>query len=89
MESIQEHSGECASLAEFYAAIEAALASCGESGSLALLVVSLALVVTAGRLNLYGHHELALLTVPAAFVVALVTSLWWERIFLRELGAAR
>ena len=57
--------------------------------TIALLVVSLALVVTAGRLNLYGHHELALLTVPAAFVVALVTSLWWERIFLRELGATR
>ena len=57
--------------------------------TIALLVVMVALAVAAGRLNLYGYRELALLTVPAAFVVALVTSLWWERIFLREMGAGR
>jgi predicted signal transduction protein with EAL and GGDEF domain len=41
MATIEEQYGECASLAAFYAAIEAALASCGESSSVALLVVSL------------------------------------------------
>lgn len=55
----------------------------------ALLIVSVGLAVAAGRLNLHGEPMLALLTVPAAFVVALVTSLWWERIFLAEMGAAR
>lgn len=39
--NIEEQHGECASLAQFYAAIEAALDRCGESGSVALLVVSL------------------------------------------------
>lgn len=57
--------------------------------TIALLIVLVALTSAAHRLNLYGHPELALLTVPAGFVVAFLTSLWWERIFLREMGAAR
>lgn len=57
--------------------------------TIALLVVLVALTVAAGRLNLYGHRDLALLTVPAGFVAALVASLWWERIFLREMGVGR
>ena len=57
--------------------------------TLALLVVTVALAFAAVRLNTHGERQLALLTVPAAFVVALVASLWWERIFLREMGAGR
>jgi len=57
--------------------------------TIALLLMTVALAFTALRLNLAGQHRLALLTVPAAFVIALVTSLWWERIFLREMGAGR
>ena len=41
MESIQEQDGACASAAQFYAAIESALAGCSESGPVGLLVVSL------------------------------------------------
>ena len=57
--------------------------------TIALLVVTLALAVAAHRLNLHGHPQLALLAVPAGFFAALLTSLWWERIFLAEMGAAR
>lgn len=57
--------------------------------TIALLIVTVALAITAVRLSADGEPMLALLTVPAAFGVAFVTSLWWERIFLRELGAGR
>lgn len=57
--------------------------------TLALLVVTVALAFAAVRLNIHGERQLALLTVPVAFVVALGASLWWERIFLREMGAGR
>lgn len=57
--------------------------------TLALLVVTVALAFAAIRLNNHGEPQLALLTVPATFLVALVASLWWERIFLRELGTGR
>ena len=57
--------------------------------TLALLVVTVALAFTAVRLNIHGEPDLALLTVPAAFVIALIASLWWERIFLREMDAGR
>ena len=57
--------------------------------TIALLVAMLALAVAAVRLSASGEPLLAFLTVPVAFVIALVTSLWWERIFLRELDAGR
>ena len=57
--------------------------------TLALLVVTVALAFAAIRLNSHGEQQLALLTVPVAFVVALVVSLWWERIFQREMDARR
>ena len=57
--------------------------------TLALLVATVALAFAAIRLNGQGQPQLALLTVPAAFVIALVASLWWERIFLREMAAQR
>lgn len=57
--------------------------------TIALLVIIVALAFAAIRLNGHGEQQLALLTVPASFVVALIASLWWERIFLAEMGATR
>lgn len=57
--------------------------------TIALLIVITGLAVAAIRFRDDGEPLLALLTVPVAFVVALVTSLWWERIFLAEMGGKR
>lgn len=60
------------------------------------LLLTLVLAATTVALNLLtvwlgqdGRTWLALLPVPVTFAVAFGGSLWWERIFLREMGAAR
>lgn len=57
--------------------------------TIALLLAFIALAFAALRLSAAGEPVLALLTVPAAFVISLGASLWWERIFLAEMGAGR
>ena len=57
--------------------------------SIALLIAMMALAILAVRLESIGEPILALLPSVAAFVVAGGASLWWERIFLAELGAKR
>ncbi len=57
--------------------------------TIGLLVAMLGFAVAAGRLRTAGEEPLAFLMVAGAFIVALFASLWWERIFLTEMGAAR
>ena len=57
--------------------------------TMALLLILIGIAFAAIRLETSGQPMLALLTVPVAFVVGLVASLWWERIFLAEMGVGR
>ena len=57
--------------------------------TIALLIAMAGLAILAIRLNSIGEPVLALLTAPAAFVIAFAASLWWERIFLAEMGTNR
>lgn len=57
--------------------------------TIALLLVMIGLAFAAIRLETNGQQTPALLTVPVAFVVGLGASLWWERIFLAEMGVGR
>ena len=57
--------------------------------SIGLLLAIVGLTFAALRLGAAGEHGLALLTLPAAFIVAFGASLWWERIFLGEMGAGK
>lgn len=57
--------------------------------TIALLIAVVGLAGAAFRLSSGGEPMLALATVLAAFLIALGASLWWERIFLAEMGAGR
>ena len=57
--------------------------------TIALLVSVLGLGALAARLGNEGESALALLPGVAAFLIAFGASLWWERIFMREMGARR
>lgn len=57
--------------------------------TIALLIAIIGIAAATFRLSTGGEPMLALTMVPAAFLIALGASLWWERIFLAEMDVGR